>query len=600
MTCLFVSRYVVFGALVILAVTLSACAGNPSENYERGTKAVWAADYDLARSALEDYLSGSTERFESSRARYELARLKYLGLGGPKDQRAAVQLLEQEISEEALMTRRYARHLLAEMYLRGQGVEVNVPRALSLLQEAGYSRALADLAMIHWAGDLVPEDRAKAVLVAEKIMDFGGAARLFRHGALDDFCAQDAGGAAPDWACLHETDKAIVRSADEIWQSNQPEDGAARMEYLSKLYAALVSRSFDDRAGWYRYAAEKGSAPAQFRLALIYGAPDSPWHDPSKAAGWLEQSARQGYARAQLAKGVNLASGQAVSDDNYREALHWLTRAADQEQAEANLWLAHLYLNPVAGQPQQINRAIEYLEQIAAEDDRAKHLLADIYLSDRLEANDEQRRRRAMALLESMAYRDAEAAYKLGVIYARGVEGIPRNLADAVSWLRRAADKDHLPAQLTLARVLDRDGRDESAARVRSRFVFMPVDAVPAELKNHVSQARYRQALYYSRQPDAAMESHRIVQLLELSSREQNLSALAMLGLLYDRGEIVARDEALAYQYLDRWDSLYQARKDQARSGDSVWSGLLYDERFGNKEAEEALLRLRIRRLNGE
>jgi hypothetical protein len=104
--------------------------------------------------------------------------------------------------------------------------------------------------------------------------------------------------------------------------------------------------------------------------------------------------------------------------------------------------------------------------------------------------------------------------------------------------------------------------------------------------------------MYYAGQAEVHAEEVR--QLLEMAAEEENMAALAYLGLMYYRGEQVAPDDELAYQYLERWDSLYQQRKDQARSDDSVWSGLLFDERFGNQEVQDALLHLRFRKSQSE
>ncbi|MGC8121818.1 SEL1-like repeat protein [Marinobacter sp. VGCF2001] len=582
--------------VVVLVVGLSGCATGSRDVYQVGMRVLNSGEYANARLHLQNYLSGDTESYEAGRARYELARLMYLGLGGPKDERAAAGLLEQELEKPFSVDERAARHLLAEIYLRGQGVDRNVDRVVELLRAADYPRATIDLAMIYWAGNLLPQDRKQAAAIASQITNVDNIRMLFRHRALADLCAPDSPETAPAWACLDEADELIVRTADEIWQSTPPDAGMARMEYLAKLHTALVDPGFESRAGWYRYAAGMGSARAQFRLALICGAPDSPWYNPEEANLWLNKSAQQGFAKAQLARGVELVSGPAVGDEEYLKALDWLARAADQGETEANLWLAHLYLNPVAGRPQQPARAIERLEQIAREDDRAKHGLADLYLSGRPGATDTQRQR-AIELLESMAYRDVEAAFKLGAVYSAGIGNVEPSLVDAVRWLERAADKGHLPAQVLLAQVLRKDGRSESAAKARERFVFMPVAEVPESLRTPVSNARFRQAIYYSRLQDATSKSEQIVQLLELASEEQNLPALAHLGLMYYRGELVARDYELAYQYLERWDSRYQQQKERARSDDSVWSGLMYDQRFGNDDAQDALMDLRLREL---
>ena len=45
---------------------------------------------------------------------------------------------------------------------------------------------------------------------------------------------------------------------------------------------------------------------------------------------------------------------------------------------------------------------------------------------------------------------NVDAQLNLGDIYARG-DGVPENLAEAVKWLRRAAEQGHADAQFSLA-----------------------------------------------------------------------------------------------------------------------------------------------------
>lgn len=581
----------------VLIVALSGCATGSPEVYQVGVRALASAEYSGARHHLQSYLDGETESYESSRARYELARLTYLGLGGPADERAAAELLERELQKPFSVYEREARHLLAEIYRRGQAENRDVSRSLVLLRAADYPRALIDLAMIYWSGELVEQDRKQAVALIPEIGEVESASNLFHHRALAEYCGPDTRDRVPAWACLDEEAEFILQSADEVWRAGRPDTDAGTMRFLATLYPALVDPSAQRRVAWYRYAGDKGSARAQYMMAQIYGAPDSPWFNPAEAEQWLQRSADQNYPKALLARGVALARGQQRSEADYLEALDQLERAADLGEKEANLWLAHLYLNPADGRSKRVGLAVARLEQIEREDDRAKHLLADIYLSS-LPGMAEEQHRRALELLEGMAYRDAEAAYKLGAIYSQGLASIPPSLVDAVGWLRRAADKGHLPAQLLLARELWQDGRDESAAKARERFVLMPVADVPENLRQAVSNARYRQAMYYAGQ--AEVHTEEIRKLLEMAAEEENMAALAYLGLMYYRGEQVAADDELAYQYLERWDSLYQQRKDQAKSDDSVWSGLLFDERFGNEEVQDALLHLRLRKAQSE
>jgi TPR repeat protein len=89
--------------------------------------------------------------------------------------------------------------------------------------------------------------------------------------------------------------------------------------YQKKDYAAAVKE--------WRPLAEKGDAPSQFNLGLMYvdglGVPQ----DYNQALSWFERSAQQDYAKAQLNLGAMYASGKGVKRD-YIQAYKWLNICA--------------------------------------------------------------------------------------------------------------------------------------------------------------------------------------------------------------------------------------------------------------------------------
>ena len=91
-----------------------------------------------------------------------------------------------------------------------------------------------------------------------------------------------------------------------------------------------------------RQAAERGNAPAQFRLALCYEEGQGLSQDYGQAVYWWRKAAEQGYARAQHNLAVCYAEGQGVSQD-YGQAIYWWRKAAEQGDAEAQYSLGICY-----------------------------------------------------------------------------------------------------------------------------------------------------------------------------------------------------------------------------------------------------------------
>lgn len=71
-----------------------------------------------------------------------------------------------------------------------------------------------------------------------------------------------------------------------------------------------------------RQAAERGNAPAQFRLALCYEEGQGLSQDYGQAVYWWRKAAEQGYAEAQYSLGICYAEGIGVDRDS-KQAEYW-------------------------------------------------------------------------------------------------------------------------------------------------------------------------------------------------------------------------------------------------------------------------------------
>jgi uncharacterized protein len=91
--------------------------------------------------------------------------------------------------------------------------------------------------------------------------------------------------------------------------------------------SAYQKKDYGTAVREWRPLAEKGDAPSQFNLGLLYidglGVPQ----DYGTAVSWFERSAQQDYAKAQLNLGALYASGKGVKRD-YMQAYKWLNVCA--------------------------------------------------------------------------------------------------------------------------------------------------------------------------------------------------------------------------------------------------------------------------------
>jgi TPR repeat protein len=190
-------------------------------------------------------------------------------------------------------------------------------------------------------------------------------------------------------------------------------------------------------------AAEAGSIPSSHRLALLLEAgetvPADPWRamtlhlfaagrgylpsmvragdllrrlvgDQAGAAVWYRRAVAQGDAKAMARLGAMTLDGAGVAK-NTDEGLRLLRRGADSGLPEAATALGRALLalgeagDPRGGKPQEA----------------------------------------AALFLAASQSGDAEAMGRLGDLYATG-RGVPRDLAQAVSWRRKAAEAGYAPA----------------------------------------------------------------------------------------------------------------------------------------------------------
>ena len=84
-----------------------------------------------------------------------------------------------------------------------------------------------------------------------------------------------------------------------------------------------VSQDYLQAADWYRKAAEKGFAEAEYGLGFLYlngyGLPK----DFSQASNWMLKAAEQGETKAQFNLGVSYHNGEGVNQD-LKEGYFWI------------------------------------------------------------------------------------------------------------------------------------------------------------------------------------------------------------------------------------------------------------------------------------
>jgi TPR repeat protein len=108
-----------------------------------------------------------------------------------------------------------------------------------------------------------------------------------------------------------------------------------------------------------------GHAPSQSKLGIIYNDGAGVPQDYKEAMEWLRKAADQGVAEAQYGLGVMYHNGMGIPQDN-KEAEKWYGKAANQGVAVAQFWLGLMYING-EGIPQDYVKAYAWLNLAAVQ-----------------------------------------------------------------------------------------------------------------------------------------------------------------------------------------------------------------------------------------
>jgi TPR repeat protein len=169
--------------------------------------------------------------------------------------------------------------------------------------------------------------------------------------------------------------------------------------------------------------------------------------DYKEAVKWLTKAAEQGNAEAQFNLGVMYAKGEGVPQDD-KEAAKWYTKAAEQGDAEAQYNLGRRMYYEGKGVTQDYKEAAKWLTKAAEQGNASAQFdLGGMYLRGE---GVQQNYAEAVKWLTKAAERGntlAQAA--LGEMYFQGQE-IPQDYKEAVKWLTKAAERGNTLAQAAL------------------------------------------------------------------------------------------------------------------------------------------------------
>ena len=169
--------------------------------------------------------------------------------------------------------------------------------------------------------------------------------------------------------------------------------------------------------------ANDGDAYAQYTLGLIYFKGEEVPKDYKEAVKWYTRSAEQGYAPAQLNLGVMYHMGEGVLQDD-KQAVKWYRKLAEKQgqvMAQYNLGLIHSKGYGSSEGPQDYKEAVKWYRKAAEQG-------------------------------------HANAQCNLGMMLAWHRQGEPHDYKEAVKWFRMSSEQGHAGAQNCLGQMYLREG----------------------------------------------------------------------------------------------------------------------------------------------
>ncbi len=356
----------------------------------------------------------------SKSAILELGNNYYYGrLGLEKDTSMAVQWWRRG----ADANNRQCMFNLANLYIRGDGVERNEDEALKLYKKA------ADFGLV--------QANINAALLLDRKEDYESAIRYFQEATiikdyramsrLAEYYEQGLGGP-----------KRVLDAVDLYKQSAQAGNPNAQLKMAEYANSPEYPSVYDPKEAirWLMLSADNGNSEAESKVAYLYQNGIGVRKDNEIAVQWFARAARKNYTPAQVALGNCYSVGSGVSAD-LEKAYTWYEKAARLEDP-AGLYNAGVCHIRGLGTEVDIERGIDYYQQAAeAGYAQALYVLGVMYEDGEFF---EQDITKAIVYYQKAAVQNhVDSLYELGRIYLEG-KYMKKNVGQAEVMLKKAAE----------------------------------------------------------------------------------------------------------------------------------------------------------------
>ena len=252
---------------------------------------------------------------------------------------------------------------------------------------------------------------------------------------------------------------------------------------------------------------------------------------------------RTGLCPRAMQFGPPVREGKGVPKDD-AQAFQWYRRAAELGHVQAQYRLGGMY-EKGRGVPVDGNNALQWYTSAAmghlhdpVSASAARYAIGNMY------ANDDEDMPKDDAQVIKLITRAAkeghvEAQFFLGFIYDKGL-GTPKNHDRAAKWYARAAEQGHLDAQIKLG---DAYQNGKGVPQDHSRAIRWHTSAAE---QGH-AEAQFVLGLTYECRKDHAQAAHWYTR----AAKQGHVEAQYFLSVMYRNGEGVHSDKVQAYAWVE-------------------------------------------------
>jgi TPR repeat protein len=228
-------------------------------------------------------------------------------------------------------------------------------------------------------------------------------------------------------------------------------------------FAALGLKKYTVAEKFYRRAAERGYATAQYNYAVMLKkslcSPEPDTDANTEAAGYFSEAAAQGHARAAYQLGRAYYKGSGVQK-NESEALRWFLKSTESGFEEAHHKAAIIYFEGRCGVAPDYAEAAQHFRFAAAKGhaDASARLAAMLWKG--FDGVPQSRAEATQLFAVAAEKGDAESMHIMGCLCLDGDSNfVLGSSSDGVEWLMKAARQGHEASQWRLC-VLYKDMND--------------------------------------------------------------------------------------------------------------------------------------------